>query len=337
MAMRFLPGIFRFSWISSFLLVIIFFGLLSFFTTKMVFAAKWFATYGGGALSGNTSSVGIKDDGIPSSTSLPTDFNPNIVQHVGSENMTKYGSLISSGAQDVKNGDGAGVTDDAFITNIGLDFTLSEIFTSTNQIKGSGYTEIHVPSGSCGSLNLNSLNTVDSASKVYRTSVGCMESAINATGGSYNLSGDGLAVIFVYVEGDSVLNIDSKLVSSDPVSPENERLIAVTEARVRLGDGVENVSPLPSFYVNPDLQASIFSSYSSSDSYYLPNASGNPFIVEGPLIADNDVSVGTDPSNSFPGFYVKYNPSYTVGISKSGVSAVHIEGILESKTTWRYD
>lgn len=343
MATRFLPDTSRFKLLKPSKFMIFVFGLylstsvLNFWLTDKAYAAKWFATYGGGVLSGKSAGEGIVSNQIPSS-GLPSQFSSDIIQRLGSGDRTTFGSLISSAGQKV-NSDG-NPTEDAFVKNTQTVLPAPAFFSSTDQLNGSGYTV--APTGTCNTLlNSGSLKTLSNSAgrMVYRVTVGCMESAINGTSGTYNLNENGLAVIFVYDDGtDQILDIDKKLVSADATSPDKERILIITEAKIQLGDGVRNITPLPAFDVAPDLQVAAVSTASSGESYYLSSASGNPIITEGLIFGVSNISIGTDPFNNFPGFFVKYNSSYVSELSKVGSnSQFNVKGLMQSKTTWRYD
>ncbi len=304
----FLPGIFRFNRLglfSFFIFVISAFGLG---TTGEAYAIEWFSVYGSGVLSGGD----ITNNGIPNIP--PTGFNKDVVQHPGSENITTYGSLISSGGQ-TTNGD-----DDAYVKNLVL--TPKALSIDSLLLGATNITD-------CSTIFNNRLNPniLYKISGPYTAS--CLsQSFIADTDRTYGLESDGLVIIAV--DFTSGLNLRKTLKSTSS----NQRILLLTNSTTSIVSNVGTPVGVATFDTQNqyDLAMITTSTFTVQDSATLTS------ILEGPLISGGAVTLGRNyAAATYPGVFVKYNPFYVAELSKKGTAGLAIKGLLESKTTWRYD
>lgn len=144
-------------------------------------------------------------------------------------------------------------------------------------------------------------------SMLYKTTASCLSAMT-----SYNLSSDGLAIVVVD-DPVSSLNFDRNITQTNGA----RRLLVVTNSRVSYGASLA------------DLDLSVLSTNASN---CVVRGS-----VEGPVVSKSKIVLPND-LNSSPGAVVTYNPAYVVELSAKGRSNnMEIKGLLESKSSWRYE
>lgn len=293
------------------------------FLFPKAFAADWFSVYGAGVLSGKVSGIGIQNNSVPSS-GLPVGFYSNVIQTGSGVGRPSFGSLISSVDKDIS------ATQDAYVINTANTFSiLYDIITSD----GTHYTSSTLGANCATKLTNGTLLPLGNGAtyQIYRTSLSCMNTAL-AGGGAlqYNLTGNGLAV--VYVTGSGTLNLQKTLKSSSS----SERLLIITQAGISVASYVGDAPAALTIDSSANMQAAIISTAGSYT--VVSSGAGDPVLIsEGPIVANGDVNVGKNLSGNYPGVFVKQNPLYVVELSKKGYGGFKPNGLMVSKTTWRYE
>lgn len=277
---------------------------------RRAYAVEWYTVYDSGVLSGGSITNVIPDP-------PPTGFNKDVVQHPGSENITTYGSLISSGGQ-TTNGD-----DDAYVKSTN---TVIFPFNVQETLNNPGLILVTA----CGNL-LDGTQTLDTAN-IYKTSYGCFNGAMNSAS-VYNLTADGLAVIVVDGSvGSGTINIKA----TKAISP-NKRVLVVTDAKIEIDDTAGSLASSLLFDSIENIQMGIVSTATGGSSFVVEENTSNAVIIEGPVVSGGDMTLGRNLTVGYPGVYMRYKPFYVAELSKKGTAGLAIKGLLESKTTWRYD
>jgi hypothetical protein len=302
-----------------------------------VYAAKWFATYGAGVLSGSATSPSIKTT-QPSFTSADM-FKSALVQPgvtsptlAGDTFDFLYGGILTSDSYEVR--EGSSDTEDAYAKNIGV--INNSIPTHQRFLDAA----IAAPS-SCTCEDLLKNCSLVASGKIYKATLECINTAIAQLGGppasEIRYGNDAGLVVLVQEDvalGSGMLNIDSNIKSSNIF----KRLAIVTSRPIKIGTGAgnSNAATQPSYLSQEaDIQALLITTYAGGDSdpsVYTVTWSAR-LKMEGPIISSGKVRFARD-GGLYPGVLVQFNPFYITELAKLD-KALDIFG--SSSERWSYE
>ncbi len=328
MGMQSLPATSRFKLFNSVFTILVSVFIISvlgvYSATSGVYAVTWFATYGG-VLSGRASGNGIVNNGIPSS-GLPAGFYSDVVQHKGSGGMTTFGTLVSSADQQVGRISPTGSTDDAYAKNTGVSLVSPAI---ADALAYPDVISIPRPGLPCAQVFKKTLD----ASKIYKiTTKACLTSVLSS-GSGYELNSGKLAVIIL-----SGADVDTFVFNGSLTSlHSDQRILFLTDAKVQIKATVGSDPATLNIDGPPNIEAAIISTAAGTPGFEVLTAATNPLVLEGPIVAESNVTLTRAISGKYPGVYIKYNPLYVVELSKMAPSLPPLKGLFESRTTWKYE
>lgn len=295
--------------------------LLVFVFCRKAYAVEWYATFDSGVLSGNV----IKNNGIPSN--VPFGFSRSVIQFGRVGFPAQRGTLISVDNQILN------TSSDSFVKFTNLGFP-QPLFPSL--ILDDDLVAYNTSGNRCRRMLTAGLLDTNFAYKLTGSGAfSCLSQAFNElpSSGIYNVSGDGLAILFV--EGSSNnLNISKPLL---PAS-DRKRLLLIYNSSLSISPSVGINASNANFNSPAQIKAGFYL-FGKENSYSLADSvDEKALIFEGVLVGTDSLFVSRNFVNStFPGGYYKFDPFYVSELSKKGLSGLVINGLLESKITWKYE
>lgn len=324
MATGYLPRIFHFRFwflevaLKCFLSIAIFIFTLS-FLNSFSFAAEWYTVLGSGVLSFGD----VVNNDIPSPP-LPSGFINAVIQKPSLGEPSSFGTLVSS-YEILSNSLG-----DSFVKNTKAPF-VSYSFLSL--IQNPSILEFNTAGDNCQKMLSNGLLRTDSIYKLTgANAANCFYQAVSQSGSNYNLSNDGLAILFVKAN-PATLVIDKNLIPLDS----KKRLLVISDSTFSVAGAVGEDLISANFNSNPQLKLGLISLNGGGGSFVLEENGNKAFIFDGFIFGNRNLRLGRlFDFSKYPGGFYRFDPFYVAEMSKKGLSGLTMKGFLDSKVSWSY-
>ena len=276
---------------------------------KMI-SSGWFNVIDGDVFGGCTSCVDSISIGIPSEDDILGSFADSLISGVG--------AVFANGSLSIKNPSG----DDRYVNDDNEYYAES----MENSEFWSDDFSFNAPDGSeevsdCSDFFNDSLE----AGSTYEADTDCINDALSNSGGSYSLSEDGVAV--VYITDFDTLEFEGEFKSSN----DDRRVLFVTNGDVLFSGDLGEVAPTSSS--DPVVEAGIIAEASIVfESNGNEPADDTTIVVEGPLVSkDGTVDFDRDRGelNGYPAQVVIFNPIYLKELKETRSSVVDISWMVQ--------
>jgi len=284
-----------------------------------LFSAGWFNVIDGDVFGGCFNCVDGISVGIPFEDDVLGGFTDALVAGAG--------SVFSNGSLSIKNPDG----DDQIVNDNDEHFAENMYDSSLGETEGhanfwSDDFSFNAPDDSeevsdCSDFFNDSLE----AGSTYEADTDCINDALSNSGGSYSLSEDGVAV--VYITDFDTLEFEGEFKSSN----DDRRVLFVTSGDVLFSGDLGEVAPTSSS--DPVVEAGIIAEASIVfESNGNEPADDTTIVVEGPLVSkDGTVDFDRDRGelNGYPAQVVIFNPIYLKELKETRSSVVDISWMVQ--------